>query len=635
MSHRRIGIWDYVQKTGYYERQPGTWPSWADVPSFPARGEKRRVLLLGESVARGFFYDPVLTPALLMEKCLQVVGADQFEVIDLARVGARSHDLLEIAEAAADLKPEAVVVFAGNNWKYELTNGVTPSVRRAEGDALIQGGVAGILRHRENRLADISESFARRMCGIFGEQAHMMFVLPESNLIDWHPEPLVPTLGGGRDALFRSLTRDLERAIVVGDDDAVLRCCESLIDLSDGVSDVAYRCKADAELRLGRVDDALADYRRARDARLWYDIADLAWLPSVGAVGAQRAAVEAKAMVVDLSEILPAYADSGVPDRSLFLDACHMSSRGIKIVTAEVVARLGDVLGFSASIGDCAAVLPDVEAKIESSAQFCAAVAQAEFGQPAASIARHAQAAAKVDPAIVDGMEAYCNAPASRTPWWIRPREFSGAENMRRFVHGFGFVGRYRYNYPLFSAFAEVIRQTRGDSYRSGEVRRDRALVPGSPTEIIDTLFAPSWSPAGWDGIFDVHDAQRRYYRAYSDTTKFQFALAEPASLALEITARLGAASAAVAEVLLNDRHCGRIVLGPQWKCARLLIDPGVLIVGLNRLEIQWLPESIDGVPFQTIVDRIARGFPQELGVVFGEIFTMRATAVPRMPTEI
>src|SRR5262245_8783950 len=81
----------------------------------------RRVCLLGESAAAGFFYAPHATPARALEAHLgAAAGEGQFEVIDLTRVSLEveggPESLTRIVLASLQLEPDLLVVFAGNNW---------------------------------------------------------------------------------------------------------------------------------------------------------------------------------------------------------------------------------------------------------------------------------------------------------------------------------------------------------------------------------------------------------------------------------------------------------------------------------------------------------------------------------------
>src|SRR5690349_7501867 len=86
-----VGIWapKVVNGRVAFVRRAETmadWTYWADVQRIEPKSDKVRVLLIGESVARGYLYDPVFNPAMALQQILESqFGADKVEVIDLAR----------------------------------------------------------------------------------------------------------------------------------------------------------------------------------------------------------------------------------------------------------------------------------------------------------------------------------------------------------------------------------------------------------------------------------------------------------------------------------------------------------------------------------------------------------------------
>src|SRR5690349_20233102 len=88
---RFVGIWERRTengKTSFLRRLEtmDTWHYWANIGRIEPKGSKLRVLLIGESVARGYIYDPAFNPAMALQMILdEHYGKDQVEVIDLAR----------------------------------------------------------------------------------------------------------------------------------------------------------------------------------------------------------------------------------------------------------------------------------------------------------------------------------------------------------------------------------------------------------------------------------------------------------------------------------------------------------------------------------------------------------------------
>ena len=85
----RIGIWVRSKNDTAYRRlevHRSEWRLWADNEEIPARSRGRRIVFLGESAARGYFYDPDFAPAVVLQALLRSVpGTRDIDVVDLAR----------------------------------------------------------------------------------------------------------------------------------------------------------------------------------------------------------------------------------------------------------------------------------------------------------------------------------------------------------------------------------------------------------------------------------------------------------------------------------------------------------------------------------------------------------------------
>ncbi|HVQ40430.1 MAG TPA: hypothetical protein VMS31_23010, partial [Pyrinomonadaceae bacterium] len=86
----RVGTWEATDEANgraFVRVNAGDpWHLWANVQRIPPKGSRRRVVLLGESVARGLLYDPQFNPALALQEILNTAcGPSDIEVVDLAR----------------------------------------------------------------------------------------------------------------------------------------------------------------------------------------------------------------------------------------------------------------------------------------------------------------------------------------------------------------------------------------------------------------------------------------------------------------------------------------------------------------------------------------------------------------------
>ncbi len=613
-----VGPWVLSQDGGRYEL-PEASPHWADVAEFSRVPAGRRVLLLGESVARGLFHDPIVTPAGLLQQALTAGFADPVEVVDLAKNGARVHDLLDTAEQARELLPDAVVLFAGNNWKYELSEWCSADLLHADAEALRHGGIAGLLRRRETTLATVSRSVVQRVGELYADVAPVVVVLPESNLLDWRPAALTPVLGDGDQLRWLALMAAARDRVQAGDWAGVLEACAELHDVDGGLSDQAYRYRAEAHRQRGELAAALADYRRARDVRLWCDGVDPSWLPTAGVVAAREAATECGATVVDLTSVLPDQCASGIPDRSVFYDFCHLNGRGLVVAATEMAHAVGAVLGAGAERAEYAAALREPPPAVTAGAAFCAAMVNADFGQDEELIASYAQEALAAAPEIADVAAAYCSAPVAPVPWHLRGLDLPGPDSVRRFVLGIARTSRYRSDDTLVTSFeAATGREWSG---------ADRALVPGAQVDLLDPMFAPAWRPVDWEGLLGalpgIHGAHRHYFRAHQQSSVFRLVVAEPADIDIDLTARLGTAGLGSARVLVNGTEAGTVPLAERWSRSNLRVSAELVRKGPNTLEIRWDRQQIGTTPLSILADRLAQGLGQELSVVFGELYSL------------
>lgn len=615
---KRIGVWQLEPGLGRYEREEGDWHYWAQRAGFAAAPSRPRVLLFGESVARGLFYDPVYTLADLIAGHL----GGQAEVIDLARTGAQIEHILATAASSRCLRPDAVVLFAGNNWKYSLPATPASSSWRDEtltGEADL---ASALLRQRESALTDIARRVIAGFCKIFAGSASVIVAIPESNLLDWHCQALAPVLGGGRERQWFVLDERLTEAMRAGNWSDALQIAGQLQELDDGVSGASYRAQGLAYLELGKPDEALTYLRRARDVRLWTSKVDPPWLPSCGAAAIREMASECGAHVVDLPDILPAHSRSGIPDGSVFADFCHLNSHGLAISAGAISRRLATVLDLAYPETE-----PDIaqpEPAVESGARFCAALIAADFTQPLDEIRSHARAAA-TEPEIRTAMEAYCTVPASRAPWWLRSGQFSLLPNVRRFVEGFGLTEGYRHYDRLAQVFCEQF-----GAVRSAELQRQgwaaRSLPAGVRTDLLDPIFAQGWHPDGWEGLLDGADVHRHYFRAFSRRSLFRFNLVERSSLEVEITARLGVPGACLAHLSVNGEEVAGFPLSYAWRTHQLVFPVNATHIGSNEFQVSWERSEFSTQSAAATTWSTGKGAVPDVHPVFGEIYSFHVT---------
>ena len=177
-----VGIWEprFINGQVAYERSERfqhEWIHWADVSHITPKGKKKRIVFIGESVARGYFYDPLFTPTLVLQTMLQLCNVPQgVEVIDLARNNLWfKNDLLLLIDSARMLEPDVFVIFSGNNLALEKNmlkqRGIAVMLRKS-------GGIPAIKTYFEALMEKEVERIAKRLKTL---QIPTVFIIPEFN----------------------------------------------------------------------------------------------------------------------------------------------------------------------------------------------------------------------------------------------------------------------------------------------------------------------------------------------------------------------------------------------------------------------------------------------------------------------
>ena len=212
-----VGIWEpriANGKVSFVRRMEAMpeWNYWADVGRIDARSDKTRVLLIGESVARGYLYDPVFNPAMALQQILESqFGEGGVEVIDLARTNL-GFQILEVALNALQMEPDIGVIFAGNNW-YILEP--SPSGIAEIDEAIAKEGLAGAKRVIDAQLAQTAKRVVREICTAYASKGiPLVWIIPEFNLRDWRdPIANAPYLADGQNKQWLELMEEAHSAL--------------------------------------------------------------------------------------------------------------------------------------------------------------------------------------------------------------------------------------------------------------------------------------------------------------------------------------------------------------------------------------------------------------------------------------
>jgi hypothetical protein len=601
-----------------------------------------RVAFFGESVAAGYLYAPHLTPARVLEEQLRAIGgAENFEVIDLARTNETLGGLAETVRTSLQIQPDMLVLFAGNNWNLLETPEVSPyapsvAARQRYGLALRERGIAGPAKQADERLQETAEA----ALGTIAQIARaigipVVVVIPEVNLLDWENRQPPVWLEGDGIARWHVLYAEAVVKLDRSDFRGTLETVQALRDLDGGACPSTWRLLARAHLGLENVEEA----RRACLAEV-----DSTRYATLAFLGAPQATTAARELLWDLSrrhnffpvDLRTAFAEhtGSLPDRRLFLDYCHLTLEGIQVAMAAVAAEVLNLSGMLEEDVDWKGLLPRLPApaippEAEAVARFGAAVHTAHRLLPTGSkrpILEHwcraaLEASPGIEAAMLDLLAVRC-APCPAVLTAAQQRNFDSPYRLL-LQHG------WRWDH-LDADLIEALRAVLPAAMET----IDRLLlkhhaIRDEGTELLDPIYL--WEPLErfYPEVMDFEDLSRRAtLRAPWPETSFCLICDGERDVKIEATLRLPAAGSI--GVFVNDRQTGMIEAAERWTRAKLRIDHKNLCSGLNRLALRWpLPTADGSAALREAVGRLEVGIAADLHPVFGEIFSLLAWANP------
>jgi hypothetical protein len=639
-----IGIWGRRIEEGkvYFVRRQDTaaqWHFWANLGRIGPKEGKRRVVLLGESVARGFLYDPQFTPAMALEMTLQSnLGKGEVEVIDLARTDLGLEALIDLACSVRALEPDALVIFAGNNWHScterpeDILDGIA---------TLHDGGIRGLKQSAESKLAGNVKRLLKTVASAYEDTGvPVVWVIPEYNLADWRdPETNAPWLAGEANKEWLSCWRGARGALSKGDLNAALQMAGKMVDLDGGVSGTGLYILAECHQKLGDRDAARRCLELARDALIWEPSITISPRPySVVQETIRREADAHGHEVVDLPQVFREYLKGDLPDRRVLIDYCHLTALGMRVAMAATASRL--LRAFKSVEIDWALLAREPvkpEPEVEAGALLLAAIHNAHWGQPYELVHYYCSRAIEASPKMAQVMVRLIDMQTRRAPIWMcRSSEQITSLSLP-------LIQRYlfRFNHQLLDrtlldAAVDSLKKI-GVSAREqlDKLRRDEHSVKARNIDLLRPYYcrvSPQQRELGWKLVSDsVGLARNDYYRAYGSESRFYFIGEAGCPVRLRLTCRLPDASSSQEAISLdmNGRRVGESVIGGRWDNVEQRIEGDVVRNGVNEVVIRWpLPEFRGEKAIQQASDDLLAGVTPEFFPVFGEIHSFIATAL-------
>ena len=603
-----------------------------------APGGPKRVCVIGESAAAGMFYTPHYSPSLALAEALDGSGS---EVIDLTRNSMNASEVVKVAAAALQLRPDRLVIFAGNNWFAGQGYGWSgPAAGRADyAEAARADGVAGIVQVFQRRVRAVARRTVEQVCALAANAgAAVVFVVPAVNLLWERVEP-TPWLGEGRTKRWLSHSANALAALGAANWDAALGAARAMLELDRGCLAASHRLAGKALLGLGRVDDAAGELEAELACANVFD----AFLQSVPGTplfvrDEIQAATRARSVdCVDLRRVFANHTGSAVDWRQLFVDYCHLTPAGMRVAMAAVAQTI--------DAGAKPAARPSmIDERVEAIAGFYSAVYTAHFESCAlpadgAKLSERIASALERSPSIIPFVQDYLRARNGALSTYgilsTASHRVIGQSN-NPFMDFAAVRGAGGVDALAVTAITEALSRVGEDgeaTLRDYLAFHVRELIKGvdltEPVYVERPGLHIPWLK------FESERETRRALPLYRSLLPVSaFSLVCDGTCDVELTLLSRAALPASSErrgsyrIALNGEPLAELALRSTWTRASLRVQAARLVAGINRLTVEWPAlVNVDEEALARANERHVVGQRPDIFPVFGEMFSLRAKA--------
>ena len=609
------------------------WTFFADLPTIPPKSDKKRVIFLGESVARGFLLDPDYTPAIVLNKLVNAnSGNDKFEVIDLAETNLGMQGLQNRFTQCMDLKPDAVVILAGNNWyndcllelvsNKETFDTIKSAVERASNISEIKPELEKVL---ESLVIDFMTYVSQTMKE-YGFPVIM--AIPEFNLMDCRSTPgerRVTYLSGNGIKKWTEAHKKAQKAQIQGELKQVAIHAQTMIDI-DPSHPLGYEMLADVKIEQKDYDAARELFELGRDTAIFnrsnskprtFQVIRNTILAHAPKLGIET---------LDIPEVFKRYLNGKVPGKELFLDYCHFTVEGIQ-VAIEPLADL--VLKHTGNENKNVLKASNIKpSKLTlGMGHFYAAIHNEHWGQSYNLHKHHCVKALEASKDIAKIMVYYCD---------MISRNISNNLTKSLELILIGNVQADRYGHALthpkdmklmeidlVNAMVDAL-EMKGVNLAKfvKELRKKEHGVEGKTIDLLN----PFYHATSFDEFQGIRPA---FFQTRDTVSKFFIVADKGVSVDLSISLRVPSSETTVGalEFWFNGLKIATVDARSNWVNHELTISGEHCKDGINELLIFWpVPETVDGPVNQEI--KSSRSILNSMYYVFGEISHFKATGV-------
>ncbi|MGH8435005.1 MAG: SGNH/GDSL hydrolase family protein [Pseudomonas sp.] len=641
----RVGIWERKDSASHFARRLDTiedWNYWAQVGRIEPKRAKVRIVLIGESVARGYLYDPQFTPAMALESILQShFGKGGVEVIDLGRTNLRL-DLKDLAISALLLQPDAVVIFAGNNW---APSGSPADYSRDElvymDSVLREHGVHGLKGLAEKGLVDGATVVVKEINSAYEQKGiPLLWIIPEFNLGDWR-DPVVnaPHLSDAANVEWITCRQGAQSALQAGDFPLATRLAKRMVELDQGVSVAGFYFLAECSLKSGELAESRHYLECARDATIW----DASFMKSPRTFTIAQKTLREESLkykkgdIIDLPKLFDEYLKGSLPDRRLFLDYCHLTAEGIQVAMAATAS--GVLRNLKRTHVPWRSLISKSMApsrRVEAEASFLAAVHNAHWYQSYELVRYYCRRALEFAPDISEAMICFLDFQTRQARMLMSKSGEKLAGLPWPSIHFYLFnVQIKQLDRLLLDAVVDALREVGIEAATDlGRIRQEERSVSRGSANLLDYYYCSSamqpqellWVTPSVP-MLEPSD----YYRAYWLKSHFFFVGSDDRPVSLSLTCRLPDLGLEEGKIIIevNGKNQGEMVITRKWETWDIVVAEDAMLSGVNEVVICWpLPRYFVEESLKAAVDGIRQKARPELYCIFGEIHTFTVAHV-------
>jgi hypothetical protein len=647
-ERKTIGIWDpVVTGNGVLYNRNNKHPdarNWSMVNTIPVKNNRKRLILLGESVARGYLFDPYFNPAMCLEQLLTQSGAIDAEVIDLAKVSIGIEELTTLTHDCLEAEPDAIIVFAGNNWFNSLRKAL-PNDLVAELEASIEkyssvssngklhlnNTVLGNIQAAiEARMLEITNTYIDILANIAAtRKIPVVFIVPEFNLLDWKSTDT-------EQILFRLPDEDLKNwlsyktraeALLAGNNyTEAAAWARKMID-TDMSHPLGYELLSQYYLHTNNMPMAAESLEAARDTSVFCRSTGQARIYKVIQKALTESAPDKGIDIVNLSQVFREYSNGKPSGRDFFIDYCHLNDKGIIVAMTHTARKIVDL--FAAESSSDSVIDPgsvEVDKTVRSIAYLCAAVHNAHYGQPQEIIDYLCAKALGEASVVFDVAEWYTDFSTRKTAS-VLCKSYENAiesEILIQYNRGKGFTSKPGYklmDIELVDSMTTHLKANGGDD-KSDVITALRISQHGINVKGID-LLKPFYTTSSYD---DYLGTSTPFYRSRNVVSGFYVIADEDSEGFFKITCRVPGTQLPdeAITITINGTEVAALAPSLTWKNHAFSVQKGVLKKGVNQLCISW-PVHAGNVELNATISNPY--IIDKLSAVFGDIHMFKASS--------